>query len=251
MFCFGLISHFATNSKQWRKPTVGVRVCVQFVHRRPWRNPDNQLQAFKNLDPCQKWWNKATVWVVWQWPTKSAAWRVLKSFNNRQLWCSPDFQCQTLRELDSYQSTKKNSSRFEDESEHLASLALGGGGLPPGLLLPGQLGQHQHRLRPPPTHRTVSDWARLFSVWTPGWRLLSWNLLWSGSCKPGSCCHQDGLGMARPGKHIKNIIFSSSIYQGYGNQKGQLWLQLVRDGQVMFSKLADLRQEDILGDGQA
>ena len=28
--------------------------------------------------------------------------------------------------------------------------------------------------------------------------------------------------------------------QGYGNQKGQLWLQLVRDGQVMFSKLADL-----------
>ena len=50
--------------------------------------------------------------------------------------------------------------------------------------------------------------------------------------------------MARPGKHIKNIIFSSSIYQGYGNQKGQLWLQLVRDGQVMFSKLADLGQED-------
>jgi len=34
--------------------------------------------------------------------------------------------------------------------------------------------------------------------------------------------------------------------QGYGNQKGQLWLQLVRDGQVMFSKLADLRHEDIL-----
>ena len=33
--------------------------------------------------------------------------------------------------------------------------------------------------------------------------------------------------------------------QGYGNQKGQLWLQLVRDGQVMFSKLADLRHEDI------
>ena len=34
--------------------------------------------------------------------------------------------------------------------------------------------------------------------------------------------------------------------QGYGNQKGQLWLHLVRDGQVMFSKLADLRHEDIL-----
>ena len=144
-------------------------------------------------------------------------------------------------------STKRDrSSRFEDESELLASLALGGGGLPPGLLLPGQLGQHQHRLRPPPTHRTVSDWARLFSVWTPGWRLLSWNLLWSGSCKPGSCCHQDGLGMARPGKQIfQNTFFSSSIYQGHGNQKGQLWLQLVRDGQVMFSKLADLRHEDL------
>ena len=30
--------------------------------------------------------------------------------------------------------------------------------------------------------------------------------------------------------------------QGYGNQKGQLWLQLVREGQVMFSQLDDLRQ---------
>merc|ERR1711963_680748 len=70
-------------------------------------------------------------------------------------------------------SKKRNRrSRFEDESELLASLALRGGGLPPGLLLPGQLGQHQHRLCPPPTHGTVSDWARPFSVWTPGWRLL-------------------------------------------------------------------------------
>ena len=37
--------------------------------------------------------------------------------------------------------------------------------------------------------------------------------------------------------------------QGYGNQKGQLWLQLVRDGQVMFSQLTYLRHEDILSDG--
>ena len=44
-------------------------------------------------------------------------------------------------------------------------------------------------------------------------------------------------------KHIsKKTFFSSTIYQGYGNQKGQLWLQLVREGQVMFSQLDDLRQ---------
>ena len=47
-----------------------------------------------------------------------------------------------------------------------------------------------------------------------------------------------------------NIFFKILSFplnsQGYGNQKGQLWLQLVRDGQVMFSKLADLRHEDIL-----
>ena len=115
--------------------------------------------------------------------------QLLEEFSNRtktrQLWCSPDIQRQSFRELDSYQqkiivfrlsplSRKRNRrSRLGDESVLLASLALGGGGLPPGLLLPGQLGQHQHRLRTPPTHRTVSDWTRLFSLWTPPWRFLS------------------------------------------------------------------------------
>ena len=43
-----------------------------------------------------------------------------------------------------------------------------------------------------------------------------------------------------------NIFFKILSFplnsQGYGNQKGQLWLQLVREGQVMFSQLDDLRQ---------
>ena len=50
-----------------------------------------------------------------------------------------------------------------------------------------------------------------------------------------------------------NIFFKILSFplnsQGYGNQKGQLWLQLVRDGQVMFSQLTYLRHEDILSDG--
>ena len=56
MFCFGLMSHLISLRAA---PPVGVGVCVQFVHRQPWWNPDNQLQALEYLDSRQKLLNKS------------------------------------------------------------------------------------------------------------------------------------------------------------------------------------------------